>query len=145
MAKEATEKKDQTYINFFRNKETGRSTLMGPFKNDKGTEYFTSDFRDGQRVMIPASIVKAKKDGTGYFIQGNDKFMDRTLNVSAKGADGKFAAAGTVTLSEYAKYRDEANKEYSAAKKKALEEAKEAAGEAADVEAEAPEVDGPEA
>lgn len=141
MAKENAEKKDQTYINFFRNKETGRSTLMGPFKNDKGTEYFTSDFKDGQRVMIPASIVKTKKDGTGYFIQGNDEFMKRTLNVSAKGADGKFASAGQVTLADYADYRAEANKAYSAKK---LADAKAAAAEAAEPEADAVEADGPE-
>lgn len=141
MAKENAEKKDQTYINFFRNPESKRSTLMGPFTNDKGTEYFTSDYENGQRVMIPSKIVKTKKDGTGYFIQGDDKFMkDHTLNVSAKGADGKFAAAGTVTLADYAEYRAKANKEYSAKK---LAEAK-AAVEAAAPEADAVEADGPE-
>jgi hypothetical protein len=140
--KAPAEKKDQTYINFFRNKESGRSTLMGPFKNDKGTEYFTSDFKDNQRVMIPASIVKTKKDGTGYFIQGNEEFMKRTLNVSAKGADGKYASAGTVTLADYAEYRAEANKAYSAKK---LEEAKKAAEEVAQDAPEAAEMDGPEA
>jgi hypothetical protein len=115
---------------------------MGPFKNDKGTEYFTSDFKDNQRVMIPASIVKTKKDGTGYFIQGNEEFMKRTLNVSAKGADGKYASAGTVTLADYAEYRAEANKAYSAKK---LEEAKKAAEEVAQDAPEAAEMDGPEA
>ena len=141
MAKENAEKKDQTYINFFRNPESKRSTLMGPFTNDKDTENITSDYENGQRVMSSSLIGKTKNEGTGYFIQGDDKFMkDHTLNVSAKGADGKFAAAGTVTLADYAKYRETANKAYSAKK---LAEAK-AAVEAAAPEADAVEADGPE-
>ena len=160
--KAPAEKKDQKYINFYHapvemkdengavvtddngkpKMVAGKGTLHGPFTNPKGTEYFTSDFKDNQRVMVPASIVKARSNGTGYFIQGDDDFMNsHTLNISAKNPEtGKFEANGTVTLAEYGAYRDDANK---AAAKRKLEQNKKAA-EAAAPEADAAEADGPE-
>lgn len=134
------EKKEQTYINFFRNPETGKSTLMGPFKTPSDKEYYTSDYKDNQRVMIPGKIVKAKKDGTGYFINGSEDFLkSQKLNVSVKGEDGKYGPAGEITLADYAEYREAQNQAYRAK----VNEAKAAEKEGAEVEA--PEADGPEA
>lgn len=153
-AKAPQEEKKQTYINFFKNKESGKSTLVGPFKNEKGTEYYTSAFKDGQRVMIPATLktkdgkeipfVHQKNDGTGYFIRANEDFMKSfKLNTSKKEGDN-WVAAGEVTLGEFGEFRNAQNKEYSEAKRAEYKAQKEAA-EAGAVETEAVEAEGPEA
>ena len=118
-AKAPEEKKDQRFINFFRNPKTEKSTLQGPFQTPSGKDYFTSDYKDGQRVMIPGKLVKAKKDGTGYFVMGNEDFMaNQKIAVSAKGEgkDAKYEKVGEISLADYADYRDEANQKYRDAK-----------------------------
>ena len=133
------EKKEQRFINFFRNPGTGQSSLQGPFQTPSGKDYYASDYKDGQRVMIPGKLVKTKKDGTGYFVMGNEEFMANqkiTVSAKGKGEDAKFEKVGEISLADYADYRDEANKAYSAAKAAA---AAEAAEETAEVEADGPE------
>lgn len=118
-------KEDRIFIAFFKNKETGKSLLRGPFTNSNDKKYYVSNYKDNQRVILPGGLIKEMPGDKGYYIAGDRDFTDSfDLNISRFDKDEKqWKKTGTISLTDYANYRKDEDKAYSMKKLKAAKSA----------------------